>query len=135
MGNPVAKSVDHSELWPVDLQFLREKGVLSITYNDGRQFELPFELLRVESPSAEVQGHGARQGSGQKQTVPGKRNIGIDKVTATGNYAVRIVFDDGHDAAIYSWDYLYELGTHQDARWANYMAALTEKGLSRDPPG
>ena len=121
--------VEHTERWPTDLQFLREKGVLSITFNNGEQFQLPFELLRVESPSAEVQGHGAAQ----KLTVPGKRGIGIDKVSQTGNYAVRINFDDGHDSGIFSWDYLYELGTEQDARWAAYIAALADKGLSRDP--
>lgn len=122
-------SVETGDLWPTDLQFQREKGVLSITFNNGKLFELPFELLRVESPSAEVQGHGLEQ----KQTVAGKRDIGVDKVTPTGNYAVRIVFDDGHDSGIFSWDYLYELGTHMDARWAAYIAALTDKGLSRDP--
>ena len=114
--------------WPTDLKFDREQRHLAITFNTGARFELPFELLRVESPSAEVQGHGP----GQKQIVPGKRNVGVTRATPTGNYAVRIVFDDGHDSGIYSWDFLFELGTHMEDRWATYLAALTQAGLARE---
>ena len=86
-------------------------------------------ILRVESPSAEVQGHGPHQ----KTTVPGKRNVAIIAVEPVGNYAVRLVFDDRHDTGIYSWDYLHDLGREQDHRWSAYVAALTAQGLRREP--
>ena len=114
-------------LWPTDLTFNRTARQLEITFNDGQQFNLPFELLRVESPSAEVQGHGGDQ----KQIVPGKSLVNVERASPTGNYAVRLVFDDGHDSGIFSWDYLYELGSNQDAIWANYLAALTNAELTR----
>ena len=118
----------HSGRQPASLDFSRTDRVLYITYEDGAQFSLPFELLRVESPSAEVQGHGP----GQKQIVPGKRDINVIRAEPTGHYAVRIVFSDGHDSGIFSWDYLYELGTNRDRLWATYLAALTDQGLARE---
>ena len=113
--------------WPTDLRFNRADHVLEIDYDDGKTFALPFELLRVESPSAEVQGHGPSQ----KQIVPGKKEVGVTGVVPTGNYAVRIQFDDGHETGIYSWDYLRKLGEDQDDIWARYVTALEDNGLSR----
>ncbi len=115
--------------WPVELRVKRDERVLEIAFDDGATFRLPAELLRVESPSAEVKGHGAEP----KKIVPGKRNVGIAAVEPTGNYAIRIIFDDGHDTGIYSWRYLRELGEAHDALWAAYLNALAAKGLSRDP--
>ncbi len=102
---------------------------MHLTFDDGMQFSLDAELLRVLSPSAEVQGHGP----GQAVTVPGKRSVAISELEAVGNYAVRIVFDDGHDTGIYSWVYLRELGEGADAKRQTYLDALAREGLSRDP--
>ena len=114
--------------WPVDLNFIRSDRVLEIEYDSGERFRLPFEFLRVESPSAEVQGHGGDQ----KQIVPGKKHVNVKGAVPTGNYAVRIQFDDGHDTGIFSWDYLYELGRNQGELWDQYLVALNDKGLSRE---
>jgi DUF971 family protein len=91
---------------------------------------LPAEYLRVESPSAEVQGHGP----GQKTLVPGRAHVGIIGLEPVGNYAVRILFDDLHDTGIYSWNYLHQLGREYDERWRTYLDALAANGLSREPP-
>jgi DUF971 family protein len=115
---------------PTELRLKRAESLLEVAFDDGSRFALPAEYLRVESPSAEVQGHGP----GQKVTVAGRRHVGILRVEPVGNYAVRIAFDDLHDSGIYSWDYLHRLGTEQEARWAAYLAELAAKGLSRDPP-
>jgi DUF971 family protein len=117
-----------SAVWPVEIRVLRAERVLEIDFDDGARFRYPAELLRVESPSAEVQGHNPAQ----KVTVPGKRRVGIARVEHVGNYAVRIVFDDGHDTGIYSWEWLYRLGRDQDRLWHDYLEALRTKGLSRD---
>lgn len=101
---------------------------LRVEFDDGTTSLLSAEYLRVESPSAEVQGHGP----GQKQIVPGKRLVAIVGIEPVGNYAVRLLFDDRHDTGIYSWEYLYELGEQQAQRWNAYLAALQERGLSRD---
>ena len=117
--------------WPTELR-LKDKGrLLCVAFDDGRLFDLPAEFLRVESPSAEVQGHGA----GQRVTQHGKRDVAIGEIVATGNYAVRLVFDDGHSTGIYGFDYLRQLGLEHDKRWADYLAELAAKGLSRDPLG
>jgi DUF971 family protein len=116
--------------WPTELRLKQQEKLLEIDFDDGRTFRLPAELLRVESPSAEVHGHGP----GQRTLVAGRRHVGILKVEPVGNYAVRLVFDDLHDTGIYSWKYLYELGRNQDARWQAYLAALEAQGLSREPP-
>jgi len=100
-----------------------------VTFDDGSHAALAGELLRVESPSAAVQGHSPAQ----KQIVAGKRGVGIAQVEPIGNYAVRIRFTDGHDTGIYTWAYLHELGRNGDAMWAAYLQALDERGLSRDP--
>ncbi len=115
--------------WPVELRLKSEERVLEVTFDDGRSFSLAAELLRVESPSAEVQGHGP----GQKQIVAGRRHVGIIGLEPVGNYAVRIRFDDLHETGIYSWDYLYDLGLRRDELWRAYLAALETQGLSRDP--
>ncbi len=104
--------------------------LLCVEFDDGTTSSLPAEYLRVESPSAEVQGHGP----GQKRIVPGKRWVAIVGVEPVGSYAVRLVFDDGHDTGIYSWEYLYELGEQQVQRWNAYLAALQQLGQSRMPP-
>ena len=114
--------------WPTELRLKRAERLLEIAFDDGKRFRLPAEYLRVESPSAEVQGHGP----GQKQLVAGRAGIGIAAIEPVGNYAVRLVFEDGHDTGIYSWTYLYELGTEQDQRWRTYLAALERAGLSRE---
>jgi DUF971 family protein len=114
--------------WPTDLRFRQEEKVLEVDFDDGARFRLPYELLRVESPSAEVQGHGGEQ----KTIVPGKKHVAVKGAEPTGNYAVRIQFDDGHDSGIFSWDYLYELGTRQDELWEKYLQALEWKGLKRE---
>ncbi|MBX9945240.1 MAG: DUF971 domain-containing protein [Reyranella sp.] len=114
--------------WPTELRVLKEEGRLEIDFSDGRSFSLPAEYLRVESPSAEVQGHGPSQ----KKIVSGRRRVKIAAVEPVGHYAVRIVFDDTHDTGIFSWAYLRELGDTHAERWAAYEAALLERGLSRD---
>ncbi len=114
---------------PTEIRLKRAEQVLEVAFDDGRHFTLPAEYLRVESPSAEVQGHGP----GQKVIVAGRRHVGIMRVEPVGHYAVRIVFDDLHDSGIFSWDYLYRLGVEQAERWAEYERALAAKGLSRDP--
>ncbi len=118
-----------TEHWPVEIRLKREDKALYVTFDDGATFSYPAEFLRVESPSAEVQGHGPSQ----KQTVAGRRHVGIMDVTAVGNYAVRITFDDLHDTGIYSWQYLYEIGADFETIWQAYLDALAAKGLSRDP--
>jgi DUF971 family protein len=118
-----------TEHWPTDIKVRRADRRVDIVFDTGETFSLPAELLRVESPSAEVQGHSPSQ----KQIVPGKRQVGIDRAEPVGHYAVRLVFDDGHDTGIFSWKYLYELGSRQDAIWQRYLDALAERGLSRDP--
>ncbi|HEV7371529.1 DUF971 domain-containing protein [Arenibaculum sp.] len=116
--------------WPVEIRLETAEKRLRIDFDDGRSFGYPAEFLRVESPSAEVQGHGP----GQKQVVAGRRHVGILGVEPVGNYAIRIRFDDLHDTGIFSWSYLYELGERQEELWARYLAELDARGLSRDPP-
>ncbi len=118
-----------AEHWPVEIRLKREDKTLDVTFDDGTTFSYPAEFLRVESPSAEVQGHGPSQ----KQIIAGRRHVGIIDVTAVGNYAVKITFDDLHDTGIYSWQYLYEIGTDYETIWRAYLDALAGRGLSRDP--
>jgi DUF971 family protein len=113
--------------WPVEIRVRRAERALEVDFDDGTSFRYPAELLRVESPSAEVQGHSPAQ----KVTLAGKRNVGITELEQVGNYAVRIIFDDGHNTGIYSWPVLYRLGRDQELIWATYEAALAAKGLSR----
>jgi len=118
-----------TEHWPTEIRLNQQDKRLEIDFDDGSSFSYPAELLRVESPSAEVQGHGPSQ----KQTVAGRRHVGILGVEPVGNYAIRIKFDDLHDTGIFSWKYLRRLGEQQESIWADYLAALEAKGLSRDP--
>ncbi|RUW46413.1 DUF971 domain-containing protein [Mesorhizobium sp. M8A.F.Ca.ET.021.01.1.1] len=113
---------------PKELRVSKDRKLLTVTFPGHQPFELPAELLRVASPSAEVQGHSPEQ----RVTVPGKRNVAILKIEPVGNYAVRITFDDCHDTGIFTWNYLHTLGHEKDARWSVYLAELAEKGLSRD---
>ena len=113
--------------WPTELKLDAEKRNLAVTFDDGQSFNLPAELLRVMSPSAEVQGHTPEQ----RVTVPGKKNVRIVGLDPVGNYAVRISFDDGHDTGLFSWEYLRNLGENQDAHFKNYLNELAEKGLTR----
>ncbi|MBS7810133.1 gamma-butyrobetaine hydroxylase-like domain-containing protein [Roseococcus pinisoli] len=110
-----------------ELRYRSADRVLDVGFDDGSRFALPAEYLRVESPSAEVQGHGP----GQKKLVTGRRQVGIMKIEPVGNYAVRIFFDDLHDTGLYTWETLHTLGREQAERWAAYETALAEKGLSR----
>ena len=115
--------------WPIEIRLKQNEKLLEIDFDDGSKFKYPAELLRVESPSAEVQGHGA----GQKTIVAGRRHVGIMGVEPVGNYAIRIKFDDLHDTGIFTWRYLYGLGKHAHEIFGAYLKALEEKGLSRDP--
>ncbi len=113
-----------------EIRLRKAEHVLEVAFDDGTHFSLPTEYLRVESPSAEVQGHGP----GQKTIVAGRRHVGIMAIEPVGNYAVRLVFDDLHDTGIYSWEYLHQLGREHARRWATYLDALDSRGMSRDPP-
>ena len=117
--------------WPKEIRVKQAEKSLEIDFDDGRSFAYPAEFLRVESPSAEVQGHGP----GQKQIVSGRRHVGIMAVEPVGHYAIRIKFDDLHDTGIYSWTYLYQLGEERESRWQAYLDELARRNLSRDPPG
>jgi DUF971 family protein len=115
--------------WPTELRYNKAEKTLHVTFDNGAAFALPAELLRVESPSAEVQGHGP----GQKQIIAGRRHVGIMEIEPVGNYAVKIKFDDLHDSGIFSWKYLYELGEHREELWNSYLSELEKRGLKRDP--
>ena len=115
--------------WPTELRLQNTGRLLAISFDDGQAFELPAEYLRVESPSAEVQGHGP----GQRVTQHGKSGVAITEIVPTGNYAIRLVFNDGHSTGIFTFSFLRELGLGQKARWAAYLNELKAKGLSRDP--
>ena len=112
-----------------EIRLSRAERVLHVTFDDGSSVSLPAEYLRVESPSAEVQGHGPDQ----RKTIPGRRQVGIMEIEPVGNYAVRLIFDDLHDTGIFTWEYLQELGQQYDRRWSSYLTALAAQGLSRDP--
>jgi len=111
---------------PTEIKVRRQSRLLEVAFDDGRRFELPFEYLRVYSPSAEVRGHGP----GQETLQLGKHEVGIRSVDRVGNYAVRLVFDDGHDSGLYTWDYLYELGATWAEKWPQYLARLAKLGIA-----
>jgi len=113
--------------WPSELRLSDKGRRLSVSFDDGAGFDLSAELLRVMSPSAEVQGHSAAE----RKLVSGKSKVAIVEIIPTGNYAVRLVFDDMHQTGIYTWTYLYELGAEAPRRWADYLAELKAKGLAR----
>ena len=114
---------------PTGIRVKTKEKILEIDFNDGKSYTLPAELLRVESPSAEVQGHSAKE----KKLVSKRRHVGFLGVENVGNYAIRIRFDDFHDSGIYSWEYLKFLGENAGDIWAKYLKCLTDTGLSRDP--
>ena len=114
---------------PTDLVFHNRSRLLEISFDDGQTFKLPYEYLRVYSPSAEVRGHGP----GQETLQAGKRDVGIESVEHVGHYAIRPRFSDGHDTGIYSWDYLRDLGERQPQLWQDYLSRLSDAGASRDP--
>jgi DUF971 family protein len=114
MSDPVA----------AEIKLRKASRVLEVSFTDGSRFQLPFEYLRVHSPSAEVKGHGP----GQEVLVLGKENVGIRAVDPVGQYAVKLVFDDGHDTGLYTWKYLYELGRDQQQNWAKYLARKAAAG-------
>jgi DUF971 family protein len=115
-------------VFPTEIKLHQKSRVMEIAFSDGRSFHLPYEYLRVHSPSAEVRGHGP----GQEVLQVGKRNIEIRTLDPVGSYAVQPAFSDGHATGIYSWDYLYELGQNQDTLWSKYLEKLKQAGASRD---
>jgi DUF971 family protein len=117
--------------WPVEIRLAKDRRALRVTFDDGSAFSLSAELLRVTSPSAEVQGHS----EAQRKTVGGKRNVTILSVDPVGNYAVKIGFDDMHSTGIYSWAFLRDLGVNAERRQQDYLDDLQAKGLDRDKPG
>jgi DUF971 family protein len=112
---------------PTEIHLHQKSRMLELAYDDGSRFELPCEYLRVYSPSAEVRGHGP----GQEVLQVGKEDVGIDNVEPVGNYAVKLVFSDGHDTGIYDWNYLYDLGADYEARWQEYLGRLEAAGYKR----
>ncbi len=121
-------SPDSSSRVPTEIKFHQASRLMELTFADGASFRIPYEFLRVYSPSAEVRGHGP----GQETLQIGKREVGIAEVEAVGHYAIRPKFSDGHETGIYSWDYLYELGSGQQAMWDQYLKRLAAAGASRD---
>ena len=119
----------HSPI-PTSITVHQQSRVLEVGFDDGREFRIPFELMRVYSPSAEVQGHGP----GQEVLQTGKRDVGLVSLEPVGNYAVQPTFSDGHDTGIFSWDYLYFLGSQQDDLWQQYESRLAKAGANRDTP-
>ena len=122
---PVAAT---STPWPTEVRLRKDKTTLAVRFDSGEAFEFPAEFLRVHSPSAEVQGHGPSE----RRTVGGKRDVAIVAVEPVGHYAAKLVFDDGHDSGLFTWDTLHALGAEYETRWRAYLAALAAKGLSRD---
>ncbi len=112
---------------PTDIKLRTQSRLLQVDFDDGAHFELPFEYLRVFSPSAEVRGHGGGEGILQV----GKQNVGIKGVEPMGNYALRLIFDDGHDTGLYTWRFLYELGQRQSVNWDRYLERCAEAGVTR----
>jgi DUF971 family protein len=114
---------------PTEIRYDKMSRELQVEFDDGQSFRLPAELLRTQSPSAEVQGHSPAE----RKLVSGRRHVGIIGIEPVGQYAVRLTFDDLHDSGFYSWDYLYHLGKNREAIWQAYLQELAEAGLSRDP--
>lgn len=114
---------------PTEIKLHQKSRMLEIAFSDGQRFELPCEFLRVYSPSAEVRGHGP----GQEVLQVGKKNVDITDVQPVGSYAVKLVFSDGHDSGLYSWDYLHGLGVNQETLWKQYLERMDEAGANREP--
>ncbi len=124
-------NAEDMDLVPEEIRLTDEGRELIVTFENGEQFIYTAEFLRVTSPSAEVQGHHPSQ----RKTVPGKRHVKITQIEPAGNYAVRLIFDDGHDTGIFTWDYFLETGRNMEKLWADYLERLQQEGLSRDPAG
>ena len=122
--------LDSSTPLPRDITVHQQSRILEVSFSDGATFQIPFELMRVYSPSAEVQGHGP----GQEVLQTGKRNVELTALEPVGNYAVQPTFSDGHDSGIFTWELLYHLGAQQQALWAQYEQRLAEAGIDRDAP-
>jgi len=120
--------MDGSTPQPTEIKLHQKSRVLEIAFGDGKTFQLPCEFLRVHSPSAEVRGHGP----GQEVLQTGKREVGITHIEPVGTYAIQLVFSDGHDTGIYSWDLLYEFGLNQEAMWQQYLERMAQAGASRE---
>ncbi len=116
------------DIWPEEIHLRDEGRTLTVTFENGESFDYTAEFLRVTSPSAEVQGHHPSQ----RKTVPGKRDVTITKIEPSGNYAVKLVFSDGHDTGLFTWDYFLEVGRNMDALWADYLQRLKDEGLKRE---
>ncbi len=114
---------------PTEIILHQKSKTLELAFDDGARFQLPFEFLRVMSPSAEVRGHGP----GQEVLQVGKRNVVLTDLEPVGSYAIKLAFDDGHDSGLYTWEYLHQLGANQEALWQNYLQQLEAAGESRDP--
>jgi DUF971 family protein len=125
------RAPDVTVAWPVEIRLLKDRRALQVSFDDGKILNFPAELLRVTSPSAEVQGHS----EAERKTVGGKRNVTILSVDSVGNYAVRLGFDDMHSTGIYSWAFLRDLGANAERRFQEYLDDLKAKGLDRDRPG
>ena len=130
MTDATASPMTSADIWPTELRLAKDRRTLSIAFDNGENYALAAEYLRVKSPSAEVQGHAPEE----RKTVPGKRDVAIMEIQPIGNYAVRLVFDDMHSTGIYSWDYFRDLGRNRPAYWQAYLDELAAKGLTRDPP-
>lgn len=115
---------------PTALKLRTKSRLLEVTFDDGTSYQLPFEYLRVHSPSAEVRGHGP----GQETLQLGKHEVGVTKLEPVGNYAIRIIFDDGHDTGLYTWAYLHELGREREQKWRTYLERLKELGIPYPTP-
>lgn len=121
--------LDSKTPMPTEIKLHQKSRMLEIAFSDGQRFELPCEFLRIYSPSAEVRGHGP----GQEVLQVGKKNVEITDVQPVGSYAVQLVFSDGHDSGLYSWDYLHDLGVNREALWEKYLERMNEAGASREP--
>ena len=121
--------LDENTKIPTEIKLHQKSRILEISFEGGERFELSYEFLRVFTPSAEARGHGP----GQEVLQVGKRDVGIDRIEAVGNYAIRPVFTDGHDSGLYSWDLLHDLGVNRDRLWQAYLKRLEQAGASRDP--
>ena len=123
-------STTPTSITPTEIRLRTESHVLAVSFDDGSEFEYSFEYLRAHSPSAEVKGHGP----GQEVLQTGKENVVLTAIEPVGHYAVRLIFDDGHDSGLYTWEYLYELGQHKDSNWRSYLDRLATAGYARQSP-
>ena len=121
--------MDHESPQPTEIKLHQKSRVLEIAFADGKSYRLPFEFLRVHSPSAEVRGHGP----GQEVLQTGKKDVDITRVEPVGSYAIQLCFSDGHETGIYSWDLLYQYGAQQETMWRQYLERMEQAGASREP--